>query len=312
MIQGEARMIQSEDEEKREETSTARVMAAMGFAVLALAFSSIFISKLERTEVPPLVIAFYRMALATVLLMPAALAFKRREIAALARKDLVLLLLGGFFLAVHFGAWITSLKYIPISTSVVLVNSHPLFVVIASYLFLGEKPRRRSLAGTAVGLAGMIVITYDALGDIRLAMKGNGLALLGALAVVGYFIVGRKARTRISLLGYVTPLYAVCALLLLLGVLAAGEPLYPYTATQWMYFAALAVVPTILGHTVFNWAIKHVRPSAISIAFLGEPVAASVLAFIFFAQRPPLTTLVGGALVLAGVYLSMSSSQNSS
>lgn len=305
-------MIQGDDEEKRQETGTVGVMAAMGFAVLALAFSSIFISKLERTDVPPLVIAFYRMALATVLLMPAALAFKRREIAALARKDLVLLTLGGFFLAVHFGAWITSLKYIPISTSVVLVNSHPLFVVIASYLFLGEKPRRRSLAGTAVGLAGMIVITHDALGDIRLAMKGNGLALLGAFAVVGYFIVGRKARTRISLLGYVTPLYAVCALLLLLGVLAAGEPLYPYTATQWMYFAALAVVPTILGHTVFNWAIKHVRPSAISLAFLGEPVAASVLAFFFFAQRPPLATLIGGALVLAGVYLSMSSPPNSS
>jgi drug/metabolite transporter (DMT)-like permease len=235
---------------------------------------------------------------------------KRREIAALARKDLGLLLLGGFFLAVHFGAWITSLKYIPISTSVVLVNSHPLFVVIASYLFLGEKPHRRSLAGTAVGLAGMIVIAHDALGDVQLALKGDGLALLGALAVVGYFIVGRKARTRISLLGYVTPLYAVCAVLLLLWVLAAREPLYPYSATQWAYFAALAVVPTILGHTVFNWAIKHVRPSAISLAFLGEPVAASVLAFVFFGQSPPLATFIGGAMVLAGVYLSMSSPQS--
>lgn len=297
----------TEDEENRQPTNTAAVMTAMGFAVLALAFSSIFISKLERSAVPPLVIAFYRMAIATALLAPAAIVLKRREIAALKRKDLALLLLGGFFLAVHFGAWITSLKYIPISTSVVLVNSHPLFVVIASYLFLGEKPHRRSLAGTAVGLVGMIVIAHDALGDVQLALKGDGLALLGALAVVGYFIIGRKARTRISLLGYVTPLYAVCAVLLLLWVLAAREPLYPFSATQWAYFAALAVVPTILGHTVFNWAIKHVRPSAISLAFLGEPVAASVLAFFFFAQRPPLATLVGGALVLAGVYLSMSS-----
>lgn len=298
-----------EDEEKPQSTNTAGVMTAMGFAVLALAFSSIFISKLERTGVPPLVIAFYRMALATALLAPAAIVLKRREIAALSRKDLALLLLGGFFLAVHFGAWITSLKYIPISTSVVLVNSHPLFVVFASYLFLGEKPHRRSLIGTAVGLAGMIVIAHDAVGDVQLALKGDGLALLGALAVVGYFIVGRKARTRISLLGYVTPLYAVCAALLLLWVLAAREPLYPYSATEWAYFGALAVVPTILGHTVFNWAIKHVRPSAISLAFLGEPVAASALAFVFFAQRPPLATLFGGALVLAGVYLSMSSPQ---
>ena len=299
-------MTANQDEHELRRTSTTRVMTAMGFAVLALAFSSIFISKLERSAAPPLVIAFYRMAIATALLAPVAIALKRREIAALARRDLALLLLGGFFLAVHFGAWITSLKYIPISTSVVLVNSHPLFVVIASYLFLGEKPRRRSLLGTAVGLAGMIVIAHDALSGVQFALKGDGLALLGALAVVGYFIVGRKARTRISLLGYVTPLYAVCSLLLLIWALAAGEPLYPYSATQWAYFGALAVVPTILGHTVFNWAIRHVRPSAISLAFLGEPVAASLLAFVFFAQTPPLATFIGGAMVLAGVYLSMS------
>jgi drug/metabolite transporter (DMT)-like permease len=284
-------------------------MTAMGFAVLALAFSSIFISKLERSAAPPLVIAFYRMAIATALLAPAAIALKRREIGALGRRDLALLLLGGFFLAIHFGAWITSLKYIPISTSVVLVNSHPVFVAMASYLFLGEKPRRRSLLGTAVGLAGMVVITHNAFSDVRLALKGDGLALLGALAVVGYFIVGRKARSRISLLGYVTPLYAVCSMLLLFWAMAAGEPLFPYTTVQWAYFAALAIVPTILGHTVFNWAIRHVRPSVISLAFLGEPVAASLLAFLFFAQRPPLATLIGGALVLAGVYLSMSTQQ---
>jgi drug/metabolite transporter (DMT)-like permease len=82
--------------------------------------------------------------------------------------------------------------------------------------------------------------------------------------------------------------------------------------TQWAYFTALAVVPTILGHTVFNWAIKHVRPSAISLAFLGEPVAASGLAFIFFAQRPPLATFIGGGLVLTGVYLSLSAPQSKS
>jgi drug/metabolite transporter (DMT)-like permease len=209
-------------------------------------------------------------------------------------------------LAIHFGAWITSLKYVPIATSVVLVNSHPLFVVIASYCFLGERPGRRGLAGTAVGLAGMLIMSYNALGDLQLAIKGDGLAVLGALAVVGYFIVGRKARARISLLGYVAPLYGVCSLILLIWVLANADPLVPYSASTWGYLAALAIVPTLIGHTVFNWAIKHVRPTAISVAFLGEPVAASVLALIFFAQRPPLATFIGGALVLAGVYLTTS------
>ena len=129
-------------------------MAAMGFAVLALACSALFITKLEQAKVPALVIAFYRMAIATALLLPPALVFRWREIASLARNDFGLLTVGGLCLAVHFGAWITSLKYVPIATSVVLVNSHPLFVVIASYFFLGERPARRSLIGTAIGLAG--------------------------------------------------------------------------------------------------------------------------------------------------------------
>lgn len=282
------------------------VITAMAFAVLGLSFASIFITELERAEVPPLVIAFYRMAITTLLLLPWALALNRREIASLAKKDFGLLVLGGLSLAVHFGAWITSLKYVPIATSVVLVNSHPLFVVIASYFFLGERPTRRSLLGTATGLAGMAVMSQDAFGNFQLALKGDGLALVGALAVVAYFIVGRKARPRISLLGYVTPLYAACSVFLFVGVLATGDAFGPYSASAWAYLAALAIVPTIIGHTLFNWAIKHVRPSAISLAFLGEPVVASVLALVFFLQRPPLATFAGGALVLAGVYLTTS------
>jgi len=295
-----------DDPSIRKSRGTARVMGAMAFAVVGLSFSSVFITELERTEISPLAIAFYRMAIATLLLLPPALALKRKELASLARVDLWLLLLGGLCLGVHFGAWITSLKYIPIATSVVLVNSHPLFVVFASYLFLGERPTRRSLIGTVIGLVGMLIIGQAALSEVQLALKGDALALLGALAAVGYFVVGRKARARVSLLAYVTPLYAVCSLLLLTCVLISGDRLGPFEASAWAYLLALAVVPTIIGHTVFNWAIKHVRPTAISLAFLGEPVIASVLALIFFGQRPPLSTFIGGALVLAGVYLATS------
>ncbi|HKY05996.1 MAG TPA: EamA family transporter [Blastocatellia bacterium] len=282
------------------------VLSGMSFAVIALAFSSVFITKLERQSVPPLVIAFYRMAIATVLLAPFAALLKWREIRALARRDLALLLLGGFSLAIHFGAWITSLKYIPISTSVVLVNSHPLFVVLASHLFLRERPTRVHLSGTALGLAGMLVIGRDGLTGVESHLAGQALAILGALAVVGYFIIGRKVRARVSLLGYVTPLYGVCALFLFVWALIAGNPLYPYQPSVWGYFLALAIVPTILGHTVFNWAIKHVRPAAISLAFLGEPVVASLLGFIIFGQRPSHATYIGGALILAGIYLTTS------
>jgi drug/metabolite transporter (DMT)-like permease len=294
------------------EPGIARVMAAMAFAVIALSFSAIFIKQLDLAGVPPLVIAFYRMALATLLLLPAALALKRREIRTLKRREIMLLAVGGFFLALHFGAWIASLKYLPIATAVVLVNSHPLFVVLASYFFLGERPTRGSLAGTVIGLTGMLIISGDGLKNVETGLIGNLLAILGALSVVGYFIIGRNLRARLSLLAYVTPLYAVCSLFLLVWAIAAGNPLYPYGATEWFYFAALAVVPTILGHTVFNWAIKHVKPTVISLAFLGEPVVAALLAFIFFSQRPPAATFIGGALVLAGIYLTTSTRRASS
>jgi drug/metabolite transporter (DMT)-like permease len=291
------------------EPQTSAVFAAMFFAVFALASSSIFIAKLE--QVPAIVIAFYRMAIATALLMPVAIALKRRELAAFTRRDMALLVLGGVCLAIHFGAWFTSLKYIPIATSVVLVNSHPLLVVIASAVFLGEKPRARSVAGTLVGLAGMLVISRDALATTQQsessnALLGDALAVIGALAVVGYFIVGRKARARMSLLGYATPLYAVCSVFLLLWALITRSRLAPYNIGEWAYFVLLAVVPTILGHTVFNWALRHVRPSTISLAFLGEPVVAGLLAFVIFGQRPPLATFIGGALILAGIYLTTS------
>jgi drug/metabolite transporter (DMT)-like permease len=289
-----------------EHYSAGRVMLAMAFAVLALAFSSIFTTRLERAGVGASVIAFYRTAIAAMLLAPAAVGFNRRELASFNRRELAMLALGALCLALHFATWTASLKYIPIATAVVLVNTHPLFVVIASYLLLGERPHRRGVAGTAAGLVGMLVIGREALENFQLAGKGVALAVAGALAVVGYFIVGRKLRVRMSLLGYVFPLYGLCALFLLAWVLASKEPLAPYERATWGYLAALAIVPTILGHSVFNWAVKHVRPTAISVAFLGEPVVAGLLALAFFGQRPPIETLIGGAFVLAGVYLTTS------
>ena len=282
------------------------VFAALGLGILGVSFSSIFTVQLARDNVAPLAIAFYRMALATVLLAPPTLVVKRSEILSLTRKEWLYLINGGLFLAVHFGSWITSLNYIPIATSAVLVNSHPLFVVLAAWLFLGEKPTRLSIIGTIAGLLGMLIIGREGL-TADFALFGDTLAVIGALAVVGYFIIGRKVRERLSLLGYVTPLYAACSFFLLIWALATQTTLFPFSVTNWIYFAALAIVPTILGHTVFNWAIKHVRPSTISVTFLGEPVIASILAFFFFRQQPSLATLFGGVFILCGVYLTIRS-----
>jgi drug/metabolite transporter (DMT)-like permease len=288
----------------------ARVYSAIAGAVVAIAFSSIIITVLERDRVPPLVVALYRMALTCVLLVPAVLARQRREMLQLLRTRFIPILFAGFCLAVHFGSWIASLQYIPIARSVVLVSSHPLLVVVASYLLLRERPTRPSIIGVVVGTAGTAVICWGGLELRQATLTGDGLALLGALSLVGYVIVGRRIRGAAALLAYVTPLYAVCTLVLLASVLVAGDPLYPYSTGNWLHFGLLAVVPTILGHTVLNWALRYVKASAISIAFLGEPVVAAVLAFLFFAQIPGLSTLAGGFLVLAGIYFATLGSMN--
>ena len=298
-------MVTVKTEDQVQHPSSLAVTCAISIAILALAFSSVFITFLAKAAVSPLAIAFYRMAIATILLAPAALARHRNEIVALSRKELLLILASGFCLAIHFGAWISSLTYISIATSVILVNTHPLFVVVASYFFLGEKPSKSVWLGTAIGFLGMLIISKEGLSNAEFGLKGDLLAILGALAVVGYFIIGRKVRSRVSLLAYVTPLYLVCSTILFIWAQLTDSRLYPYDIQVWLLFLALAIVPTIFGHTVFNWAIKHVRPSTISLAFLGEPVVASVLAFIFFKQTPSIETYAGGALVLAGIYLTM-------
>src|SRR5260370_6255862 len=163
----------------------------MAGAVVAIAFSSVFVTKLEALRVPPVVVAFYRVALATLLLTPLALSLRRRELRGLWRSELALLGVAGLCLAVHFGAWIASLEYIPIATSVVLVNSHPILVAIGSYFLLGEAPARRGIAGAIVGMIGTAVICKDGLWGVRLALLGDGLALLGALAIVGYLLAAR-------------------------------------------------------------------------------------------------------------------------
>ncbi|HUK91552.1 MAG TPA: DMT family transporter [Blastocatellia bacterium] len=292
------------------EPAPAAVYLSMTFAVIAVAFSSIFITKLEHAGVRPVIVALYRMALATAMLLPASIKFRRSEIASLAKRDLFLLGLSGFFLALHFLSWITSLQYIPIAASVMLVASHPLFVVIAAHFLLSESPTRRNMAGIAIGLIGTVLICSDGLRGLGNALYGDGLALLGAISMVGYFLIGRRTRMRISLLGYATPVYASCSVFLLAWAVCFRENLTGYTKGDWMYFTALAIVPTILGHTVLNWAIKHVRASAVSISLLGEPVVAAILALLFFAQQPSGSTIGGGALVLLGIYFATSGSTN--
>lgn len=271
-------------------------------AVVAVSTAAILI---RLSHAPTLTIAFYRLAIATALLAPVVLVSGKRR-AALARlptRDWIGLSLVGVVLAVHFGAWIESLSWTTVAASVVLVTLHPVFVGIASDRLFDEGLGRLGWIGVVGALAGGVVIAW---GDFRIGLEalfGDALALVGALAAAAYFLAGRGYRRRLSLLTYVVPVYTACSVALLAWMLAAGTPLTGYPWREYAIFAALAVGPMILGHTVLNYALKYVTAPVIATAILGEPVGSTILALIVLGEVPPVVTLLGGLIVLAGIGL---------
>ena len=271
---------------------------AVILAVCAVSFGAIFT---KAAEAPPLIVALYRIGFTVLLLMPVTLATGWRELRAMGRRDLALATAAGVMLALHFAAWITSLSYTSIASSTVLVNMHPLFTIAGGYLLYKERVSAKGLLGAGMALAGSVVVGY---GDFRIggqALYGDLLAFAGAFFVAGYMFVGRGIRGRLSLFPYIIVVYGASVAVLLLAALFYQQPLYPYPPVTWLMFLLLAVFPTILGHTVFNWALRYVKASVVSVSILGEPVGATILAYFAFGQIPVPMQMAGGLLIIAGL-----------
>ena len=273
---------------------------ALIVGILAVSFGAIFI---RLAEAPPLVVAAYRLGLATLMLAPLALTRHRNELRRLARRDAALLLASGLLLGLHFAAWVTSLSYTSVASSVVFVDTHPLFVALASPVVLHERLSRRTLAGVLVSVLGGLVIGY---GDFRLGARellGDGLALVGAITVAGYFLIGRSVRARLSLVAYVFAVYGAAAVCLAVAALVARQPLFGYGPQTYAMFLLLALVPQMLGHSSFNFALGYLPATAVSVAVLGEPIGSTLLAVFILGEIPTLLKVAGGLLILAGIYL---------
>lgn len=277
-------------------------MGAILLSILAISTAAVLILE---ADAPPLAIAFYRLFYATLLLAPFAVALAWREIRSLTARDVAGLAAVGVVLGVHFAAWIASLDLTSVASSVFLVTLHPVFVALVSHRLYGEGLAPRGYVGIVVALVGGVVITLGDAGFSGESLAGDALALVGAGAAALYFLAGRGYRKRLSLLGYVTPVYAAAALTLFVLLLVVPPPwggaVGGYAMREHFLFLALALFPMILGHTVLNWALRHVTAPVIATSILGEPVGASILALVVLDQVPPLTTLAGGALVLAGI-----------
>jgi len=279
-------------------------LVGLGVAVLAISTGAVLV-RLSRA--PAAVAAFYRVLFTTLPLVPVALVRHRGAFARIRRRDLGYAVVSGLALAVHFAAWFESLAWTSVAASVTLVQSQPVFVAVGAWLLLRERVTRRMAVGIAVAVAGVAAMSLgDFLGGVLVGpapLYGNALALLGAVMAAVYVLAGRSLRQRIPLVPYVVVVYGVCAAGLLAVAAAGGHELVAYPAREWLVFAGLALGPGLFGHTVINWALAHLESSVVSVSLLGEPIGATVLAALLLAETPTPVTVAGGAVVLAGIYL---------
>jgi drug/metabolite transporter (DMT)-like permease len=270
--------------------------------MVAISWASILI---RWTAAPPLVVGAGRLTIAALLLAPWALPIALREWRGRPFRDWALLALSGLALGLHFASWIASLGLTSVASSVVLVSTTPLFVAIAAPLLLRERvPQGMALAIALAFLGSVIIGVRDARG-LAGVLRGDLLALGGAVCAAVYMLAGRVLRRDLSLAAYVWPTYSVAALVLLAACLLTGQRLAGYPARVYGLLALLALGPQVLGHSSLNWALRYLSPIFVTIAVLGEPLGSTLLAFLLLGERPPWTLLVGGTILLLGIGLAV-------
>lgn len=273
-------------------------------AVLAVSFAGPLV---RFSGAAALVIAAWRL-LFSVGLISVILLFRRSFLAGarLSRKEWALGFGAGVLLAGHFWAWVASIQYTSIANSAVLVSTQPLFVAGLSVAFLGEKPTGRQWLGILVAIAGAAVLGFGAFGLGGKALFGDFLALSAGMMSAGYFTIGRTLRKKLDLWAYTGLVYGVTAAVLLVAVLVSPDvPLTGYPTQDWLVFLGLAAVPMMMGHTGINYALRYLPAYVANLASLGEPVGATLIAWLLpaIAEVPPPQTLFGGILILVGIAL---------
>jgi drug/metabolite transporter (DMT)-like permease len=276
-------------------------------SIIAVSFASIFILS---CQAPPLSIAFYRLLFTTLLIFPFILIRKktRDELHTLPRATILIMIVIGVILATHFSLWITSLKMTSVASSVILVTAHPVLVAPVSFYFLKEKLSWVNALGIAISLTGVGVLVIGNYGFAAFGLdtiEGNILALLGGIAAGLYILGGRKLRKTVSTVSYAFVVYAVGTITLFFICLALSAPVYNLTITDYEIILLMALVSGIFGHTLYNWSLGYIRASVMSVALLGEPIGSSLLAYAipWIHQEPSLYTVVGGGIILVGIYL---------
>ncbi|MBS4178598.1 DMT family transporter [Lederbergia citrea] len=273
---------------------------ALAIGVLTVSTSAIFV-KLSTADAG--VVAFYRLFISVIIMIPVFFPKYIKELKMINRRDWLFSIIAGIFLAFHFILWFESLNYTSVASSTVLVTLQPLFAFIGTFLFFKEKFSFKAILCAVIAIIGSIIISW---GDFQIsgsALFGDFLALAACGLITAYLLFGQDVRKRISLVTYTFVVYLISSIVLFFYVLASGSAFYPYPPMDWLYFLLLAIVPTLLGHTLFNWSLKWLSTSTISMAILFEPVGAALLAYYILQEKILWTQLLGGLIVILSVSL---------
>jgi len=272
------------------------------FAVASVSWASIFI---KLSDAHSLIIAFYRMGLASLILFPLFIKGGFKDFKVLTKKDFLLCFLSGIFLGLHFATWISSLAYTSVSSSVVIVATQPVFVALFTPMILKEKVDLWVFLAILVALSGTIIIAG---GDIKIGednLKGDLLSLIGAVMAALYLTIGRGIRKKLNLLPYIFLVYSISTVVIFISCLLAKLNFSPLSWKNFILFLLLALIPTLLGHTLYNYILKFVKAHLVGMTILGEPLGATFLAFLIFKEIPAYTIYLGGILIFIGIWIAV-------
>jgi len=287
-----------------------KVLAYIGLfiAVISSAWAAIFVR--FAAEASPLVIAFYRMLVASIFWIPFYWIWPVKKKVKPSNRDMWLMIVAGLALCFHFATWITSLTYTTVSSSVFLILTLPIMIAVAAHFFLGERLNRWHFFAFFLTLTGAFLIVG---GDLKISgdyLIGDLLALAGAFFAGVYFFIARVVRpdksdadTGIPLTRYLPLVYFVATVGLFLICIINGEKFVPFSNETWWALLALGLIPTVIGHSLYNWVLKHLPVLPVNISLVGEPIGASILAFLFFAENPTMGLFLGSPLLILAVLL---------
>ncbi len=280
----------------------ANTYGALTLGVVSISFAAVFI---RLADGPAASVAALRLLFAALMLLPFVIFSPgtRNAIVSLRRGEKGLLVLSGFFLAMHFLSWIASLSFTGITSSIVFVTTSPIFIELYSVTVRKERTSARVWIGIGLALAGSVILGGGNIAAGGESWKGDLLAVAGAASIAGYFIVGSGLRPKLPLLAYIFPVYSTAAVLLFITAPLLGAGLAGHPGRLYFYCFIMALVCQVTGHSLLNWALRRMKTTLVAMSTLGEPVGTAMLAWLILGETPVPTEILGGVVILAGVFV---------